>query len=242
VSPLRRALWPRATSRERAAAALVAALPAYQVALWPDGWELLADGSVSVRDTHAMAEARRWYELGRRNRAGWVPGRALATHGVFIPPAILDLARRTFASEQAASVAVQLVAGDWVGQRRAQLLRWAGAALAERAGVWTGSRHGLAMDAAGLRALVTDVLGLCVGEGLIPRAQYGLKVRRDDGFGVCGYCVRVETLLEPYARARVGDALAIALIPWNRAVGRDGGPSLVISVEVGGGGPRHQHP
>jgi hypothetical protein len=242
VSPVRRALWPRASSRERVAAEVLAALPAYQVALWPDGWELGPDGTVTVRDTHVMAEARRWYDLGRRNRPGWAPGPALAIHGVFIPPPILDLARRTFATEQAASVAVQLVAGDWVGRRRAQLLRWAGAAIAERAGVWTGSRHGLGMDAEGLRALMIDLLGLCVSDGLIPRAGYGLKVRREDGFGVGGWRVRVETLLEPYARARVGEALAVALIPWNRAVGRDAGPSRVISVEVGGGGARRHHP
>jgi hypothetical protein len=98
------------------------------------------------------------------------------------------------------------------------------------------------MDAEGLRALVRDLLGLCVSEGLIPRADYGLKVRRDDGFGVCGYRVRVETLLEPYARARVADALAVALIPWNRAVGRHGESSLVISAEVAAGGARHHHP
>ncbi len=209
-------------------------MPAYQVALWPDGWELAANGSVSVRDTHAMAEARRWYELARRNRAGWVPGPALAMHGVFIPPAILDLAWRTFVSEQVASVAVQLVAGDWVGRRRAQLLRSARAAIGERARAWTGSRHGLGMDAEAVRALAAELLGLCVREGLVPRADYGLKVRRNDGFGVCGHRIRVETFLEPYARARVGDALAIALIPWNRAVGRDADPSLVISVEVAG--------
>jgi len=242
LPPLHRALSLRATVQGRAAAEVVAGLPAYQVALWPDGWELSAQGTVTVCDTHAMAEARRWYELARRNRTGWVPGPVMAMHGVDIPPAILDLGGRTFASEQAASVAVQLVAGDWVGRRRAQFLRGAGAAIAERAGVWTGSRHGLGMDAEGLRALVRDLLGLCVSEGLIPRADYGLKVRRDDGFGVCGYRVRVETLLEPYARARVADALAVALIPWNRAVGRHGEPSLVISAEVGAGGARHHHP
>jgi len=219
--------------QKRAAAEVVAGLPAYQVALWPDGWELSADGTVTVRDTHAMAEARRWYELARRNRAGWVPGPALAMHGVFIPPAILDLAGRTFASEQAASVAVQLVAGDWVSRRRAQLLRSAGVALAERKGAWTGSRHGPELDKGGVLALVTNLLGLCVTEGLIPPACYELKIRRDDGFGVCGYRIRVETLLEPYARARIGDLLATALIPWNRAVGRDTGASLVISLEVG---------
>ena len=233
MSPLHRPPWSRAVSRERVAVEVVAGLPAYQVALWPDGWELSADGGVSVRDTHAMAEARRWYELGRRNRAGWVPGPALVAQGVFIPPAILDLAGRTFATEQAASVAVQLVAGDWVAQRRAQLLRLAGVALAERAAVWTGSRHCLGMDAEGLHTLVADLLALCAAEGLIPRADYGLRVQRRDGFGVCGWRIRVETLLEPYARARVGDALAVALIPWNRAVGRGGGPSPVLSLEVG---------
>lgn len=234
MSPLRRVLLSRGFARERAAVEVVAALPAYQVALWPDGWELAPDGSVSVRDTHAMAEARRWYALARRNRAGWVPGPALAMHGVFIPPAILDLARRTFVSEQVASVAVQLVAGDWVGQRRAQLLRSARTAIGERARAWTGSRHDGDLGPDAVRTLVAELVGLCVREGLIPRADYGLKVRRDDGFGVCGYRVRVEIPLEPDARGRVGDALTTALIPWNRAVGRDADPTLVISVEVAG--------
>lgn len=59
------------------ASRIVAALPVYQVALWPDGWVLGASGEVSVRDTHAMAEARRWHAqpgrhvgvTGRRGRA-----------------------------------------------------------------------------------------------------------------------------------------------------------------------------
>lgn len=242
MSPLHRALWLRASVQGRAAAKVVAGLPAYQVAFWPDGWELSAHGTVTLRDTHAMAEARRWHQLARRNRAGWVPGPALAMHGVDIPPTILDLARRTFASEQAASVAVQLVAGDWVSRRRAQLLRSAAVALAERKGAWTGSRHDPELDTGGVLALVTDLLGLCVSEGLIPRACYDLKIRRDDGFGVCGYRVRLETLLEPYARARIGDLLATALIPWNRAVGRDTGASLVISLEVGAPASGHHRP
>jgi hypothetical protein len=232
VSRLRRALLPRAAARDRAATAAVAALAAYQVALWPDGWELAADGSVSVCDTHAMTEARRWYDLARRNRARGDPGRALAMHGVYIPQGILDLARRTFPSEQAASVAVCLVAGDWIRHRRLELLRCAGTAMAERAAAWTGSRHDLAADTEGVQALLAGLLDLCIGEGLIPRAGYGLRVRRDDGFGVSGYRVRVETLLESYARARVAEVLAVALIPWNRAVARDGGSDLAISVEV----------
>jgi hypothetical protein len=232
VSPLRRALLPRAAARDRAAAEAVTALPAYQVALWPDGWQLAADGSVSVCDTHAMAEARRWYDLARRNRARSDPGRALAMHGVYIPQGILDLAKRTFPSEQAASVAVHLVAGDWVRHRRLELLRCAGTAMAERAAAWTGSLHGLAAGADGVQALLARLVDLCVEEGLIPRAGYRLRVRCDDGFGVCGYRVRVETLLESYARARVADVLAVALIPWNRAVARGGRPSLAISLDV----------
>ena len=102
--------------------------------------------------------------------------------------------------------------------------------------------HDPELDTGGVLALVTDLLGLCVSEGLIPRVCYDLKIRRDDGFGVCGYRVRLETLLEPYARARIGDLLATALIPWNRAVGRDTGASLVISLEVGAPASGHHRP
>ena len=219
-------------ARERAAARAIATLPAYQVALWPDGWDLMPDGSVAVQDTHAMAEARRWYDLARRNCSRRDLRSALSLHRVFIPSAILDLAGRTFASEQAASVAVQLVAGDWVLGRRAELARTARAALAERAAVWTGSRHGSGLDAVAVQVLAADLLGVCAAEGLIPRAGYGVRVRRDDGFGLCAYRVQVETHLDPYARRRVGEVLSAALIPWNRAVGRDLAPSLVISVEL----------
>ena len=239
VSILSRSIPLRGRAQQRAAADAVAALPAYQVALWPDGWDLMPDGSVSVRDTHAMAEARRWYALARRNGSRGDLRAALRLHGVFIPPAILDLTSRRFASEQVASVAVQLVAGDWVVRRRAELLRVASAALTERSRVWTGSRHGGRLESDALRLLAADLLGLCVREGLAPPADYGLRVRRDDGFGVCTYRVRVETHLDPYARARVGDALAAALIPWNRAVGRDPSPRLVISVELGTPAPGH---
>ena len=131
--PLRKRLFWRASPDRLTAVAAVAGLPAYQVALWPDGWDLGEDGSVLVRDTHVMAEARRWYDLARRNGSQADLGPALAMHGLLIPPAILDLAWRRFPSEQVASVAVTLVAGDWVKQRRAQLLRTAEAALAERA-------------------------------------------------------------------------------------------------------------
>ena len=72
MSHIRRALFSHFARGRRAAARLVAELPAYQVALWPDGWVLEPDGGVQVRDTHAMAEARRWYVLagGNPSRGG----------------------------------------------------------------------------------------------------------------------------------------------------------------------------
>jgi hypothetical protein len=232
VSPLRRALSLNRSLDRRAAVATIAGLPAYQVALWPDGWDLGADGSVLVRDTHAMAEARRWYALARRNGSRADPGPVLALHRLNIPEPLLDLVLRRFPSEQVASVAVMLVAGDWLGRRRAQLARTAEAALTERAATWTGSRHGLGLDGNAIPALIWDVLGLCLSEGLIPPADYGLKVRRDDGWGLCGYRVRLAVPFGADARSKVAEVLSIALIPWNRAAAGEAGPHLVIRVEV----------
>jgi hypothetical protein len=234
VLPLRKHLFWRASPDRLTAVAAVAGLPAYQVALWPDGWDLGEDGSVLVRDTHVMAEARRWYDLARRNGSQADLGPALAIHGLRIPPAILDLAWRRFPSEQVASVAVTLVAGGWVKQRRAQLLRTAEAALAERASAWTGSRHGDGLNAEALACLVRDALQWCLIEDLIPRADYGVRIRSDDGWGLCRYRVCVAVALETGARTRVAEILSLALIPWNRAAGSEAGPQPMIRVEVAG--------
>jgi hypothetical protein len=238
MAHLRDTLLPPFLPGRRAAARLVAGLPAYQVALWPDGWDVSGGGGVSVRDTHAMAEARRWYGLADRNRAREDARRAMAMHGVFVPRAIVDMAERQFASEEAASVAMQLVAGDWIRQRRCQLLRAPEAALAERSLAWCGSRYAAALDEQGLLRLVRDLLDVCIAERAIPDAIYGLDVRREDGYGVCCYWCRVQVWLDSYARRRVQESLAVALTPWNRAVARHGVSAKVISVEVHPGGAR----
>jgi hypothetical protein len=235
VSPWHKALSLHRRPGRRAAIAAIAGLPAYQVALWPDGWDLGMDGSVLVRDTHVMAEARRWYDLARRNGSRGNVSPALALHGILIPPAILDLARRRFPSEQVASVAVTLVAGDWLARRRAQLLRTAEAALSERAAAWTGSRHKDGVDGEAVLALVWEILGLCLTEGLIPRADYKVRVRCDDGWGLCRYRVRLAVSLASDARTRVAELLGLALTPWNRSVGGEAGPQPMIRVEVATG-------
>lgn len=223
---------PWSQAQDAVAARSIAALPPYQVALWPDGWEHLEDGGVLVRDTDAMAEARRWYRLAERNRGLRAMGPAMRLHGTFVPRAIVELSRQRFATAQAASVAVQLVAGDWVAQRRAELLRSPLQTLRARDQAWSGSRSGEPLDADTLAAVLSDLLAQCMAEGLIPKASYRLRVQRDGGFGVCGFRCIIEVWLDPYARARLADALASALVPWNRAVMRDARPHPLIGVEV----------
>lgn len=223
---------PWSQVRDAEAASAIAALPPYQVALWPDGWEHLEDGGVLVRDTDAMAEARRWYRLAERNRGLRAMGRAMRLHGTFVPRAIVDLSRQRFATARAASVAVQLVAGEWVAQRRAELLRSPLQTLRERDQAWSGSRSGEPLDADTLAAVLSDLFTQCMAEGLIPKADYPLRVQRDGGFGVCGFRCIVEVWLDPYARTRLADALGSALVPWNRAVIRDARPHPLIGVEV----------
>lgn len=223
---------PWARRQDAEAARAIAALPPYQVALWPDGWEYLEDGAVLVRDTDATAEARRWYRLAERNRGLRSMGPAMRLHGTFVPRAIVELSRLRFATAQAASVAVQLVAGAWVAERRAALLRAPMRALRERDRTWSGSRSGGPLDEASLTVLVSDLLNQCVAEGLAPRIAYRLRVQLDGGFGICGFRCILEAWLAPPARARLADALGAALVPWNRAVMRDARPHPLIGVEV----------
>lgn len=219
-------------SREAEAARVVAALPPYQVALWPDGWEHLEGDGILVCDTDAMAEARRWYRLAERNRGLRAMGPAMRLHGTFVPRPIVELSRQRFATARAASVAVQLVAGDWVAQRRAELLRAPLRALRERAQSWSGSRSREPLDREALRRLVTDLLSQCAAEGLIPKAHYRWQIQPEEGFGVSGFRCILEVWLDPYARRLLADALASALVPWNRVVSRDGGARPLIGVEV----------
>jgi len=224
----------------QAAADAIAALPAYQVALWPDGWLLEADGAIRVRDTHEMAEARRWLQMAARNAAGrsrqamadTEVARTMRLHGVFVPRAVIDMAGRRFLSEQVASVALSLVAGEWISERRHALRLSPEPALAMHALAWSGSRHTGAPDADAARSLLQEVLAQCIDEGLVPRARYRLGCRADDGYGIrcCQCCVQMD--LDRDARARVQDVLSTALIPWNRAVIRNGRAAPVLSVHV----------
>lgn len=235
---LRDTLCIRLAPGRQVAAALVQGLPFYQVALWPDGWDLLSTGAVAVRDTHAMAEARRWYLLAERNCAREDVRRVMTIHGVFVPRTIVDMAERCFPSEEAASVAMQLVAGDWIRQRRRQLLAAPEAALAERALAWSGSRYKAGLNAQAVRALVRDLVGLCITERAIPPASFGIEVRPEDGYGIRCYSCRVLVGLDSYARSRLQEQLETALIPWNRAVVRQGTSVKVISMEVRSAPPR----
>jgi hypothetical protein len=241
VAYLRETLLSPFAPGRRATARLLGALPAYQIAFWPDGWEVFGDGQVALRDTHAMAEARRWYTLAERNGARDEARRTMAMHGVFVPRTIVDMAGRRFPTEAVASVAVQLVAGDWIRERRRQLLDAPAGALAERALAWCGSRHRPGLDEDGIRLLVGDLLGFCVGERLLPDAVYSLAVRRADGYGICCYSCRIWVWLESYACKRVEEILDTALIPWNRAVARHGAAAKVISLEVQSGRARGGH-
>jgi len=221
---------------EPGAVDIIQTLPVYQVALWPDGWDLDPGGAVTVRDTHEMAEARRWYQMAARNGegrgAGAVDGmnRAMRLHGVFVPRAIVDLAGRRFASEQAASVAMQLIAGDWVVARRRRLLATPQQALAQHDLAWSGSRHQGTPDAATMRALLTHLLDACIAEALLPKVRYHIELRTDDGYGIRGWTCTLHVDLDPYARARVAEAMNVAVVPWKRTVIRDGRAAPLIAV------------
>jgi|GEM_PF-1376010 len=231
---------PARAGRSLGAAAEVASLPAYQVALWPDGWLLESGGGVLVRDTHEMAEARRWLEMAARNRQGRSRApmsdaevaRTMRLHRLFVPRAVIDMSGRRFQSEQVASVALTLVAGEWIGERRRNLERTPDQALATQALAWSGSRHAGALDAQTLRQLLHDMLEHCIAERLIPRTPYRLRVRNDDGYGIRRCLCRVDADLDQQVRAEVQEVLDAALIPWNRAVIRDGGAVPVIAVQV----------
>ncbi|ESQ16398.1 MAG TPA: hypothetical protein DDY14_02435 [Chromatiaceae bacterium] len=232
--------WTGQFGAVRTAAAKIAALPAYQVALWPDGWLLEADGGVRVRDTHEMAEARRWLTLAARNRHGCGHSpmynaeitRMMRLHRVFVPRAIIDLAGHRFASEQVASVALTMIAGDWIVERRHTLSLLPDQALAVQGAAWSGSRHQGVLSAEAMQQLLLEVLEHCMAERLLPRAHYLIESRIDDGYGIRGCLCRVQVDLDAEARARVQDVLTTALIPWNRAVIRDGAAIPVIAVRV----------
>lgn len=214
------------------AARVVAALPVYQVALWPDGWVLGAGGEVVARDTHAMAEARRWYALADRAAGAPCMNRTMRLYGTFVPRPVVALAGQRFPSESVASVAVQLVAGEWITERRQQLLEAPDEALRARALGWTGSRHNADLNTEKMTACIMQVIADCRREGIIPAAGFDLKVRPDDGFGICGYRCLIRVGLDGAARARYRDALQAALVPWNRAVVRDGVAHPLVKVEV----------
>lgn len=217
--------------------AAVARLPVYQVALWPDGWELVRDGSVRVRDTHEMAEARRWYALAERNQSREDASKVMALYGIFVPPPILAMSERHFPSEQVVSVACQLVAGEWIRERRARMQRAPATALALRALIWCGSHRTSDRIDDSLLALAEGLLAQCVDEGLVPRAAYRLRLQADDGYGLRRCRLLLSAPLSWSDLDAAADALAVALIPWNRTVVRDGRPSLLIRVDADSTGP-----
>jgi hypothetical protein len=236
------ALWLRRGAAHQRALQEVAALPLYQIALWPDGWERTGDGGVIVRDTHEIAEARRWYAMAARHGAaprGSASSPAIKTmqlHGLGVPRSLIDLAGRRFASEQAASVAVRLVASEWLEQRRRMLAANPQRLLALRALTWSGSHHRPLQHRAAVERLVDELLERCIDEGLIPSTRFQVEARAQDGYGLDGWCCRVQSDLRQDRRAAVTDALRIALIPWNRQVVRDGKPWTLLSVLVVGRG------
>lgn len=234
---LKRSVWAaRAGTASDKAACVVAALPAYQIALWPDGWVLGDDGEVSVRDTHAMAEARRWYALADRAAGSPQMERAMRLYGTFVPRPVVALAGQRFPSESVASVAFQLVAGDWIRQRRRQLLAAPDEAIRARRLSWTGSRYTVDPDSGAITACVTEVIADCLQEGLIPATGFDVKVRPDDGFGIRGYRCLIVVDLDSSACARFREVIQMALVPWNRAVVRDDVVHPLVKVEVRGCG------
>lgn len=215
------------------ATSLVVGLPPYQVALWPDGWDLEPGGRVLVGDTHAMAEARRWYALADRNRSRGDGRRLMSLHGIFVPRGIVDLADRYFPSERVASVAVQLIAGEWIEERRRRMLATPVRTLADRSLSWRGSRHEPGMDGKGVQTLIEDLIRTCIGERLIPDAEYRVRVHAERGYGIVGHRCLLDVCLDRYAANKVLEMLEVALVPWNRAVARDGATSLLIELGSG---------
>jgi len=239
--PMFRKLLSRICKPDRsAAAALVSKLPAYQVAFWPDGWDLEPGGGVLVRDTHAMAEARRWFALADRNGSRDDGRRVMSVHGVFVPRAIVDLADRRFASEEVASVAVQLIAGEWIAERRRRLLRSPERTFSERSLSWRGSRYKPDLDGQGVRALVEGLIRMAVYGGFIPDLDYRVLVHTVDGYGVVAYRCLVTAALDQDAAGEVLDVLGAALVPWNRVLIRDAVAVPWIGLELGSIQGAHQ--
>lgn len=232
--PMFRKLLSRTRKLDRSAAAsLVSKLPAYQIALWPDGWDLDPGGGVLVRDTHGMAEARRWYALADRNGSRDDGRRVMSVHGIFVPRAIVDLADRRFLSEEVASVAVQLIAGEWIAERRRCLLQAPERTLLERSLSWRGSRYEPDMDAPGVRALVEELIRTAVAGRFIPGTDYRVRVHTLDGYGIVAYRCLVTASLDQHAVAEVLDVLGAALVPWNRVLIRDAVAVSQIGLEIG---------
>jgi hypothetical protein len=154
---------------------------------------------------------------------------------MYIPQSIIDLSGRRFGSELAASVAVQLVAGAWVSERRRCLLAAPRAALSEQSGCWTGSRHRETLLIPDIKEILCQVMAACAEEALIPRVAYAIEVHDNDSFGVHGLLTSVQGPLARHQLGEVREALLTALIPWNRAIFLKGATTFVIGVEVRSG-------
>ncbi|MBK5931570.1 hypothetical protein [Halochromatium salexigens] len=237
---------PGRGSRHARALERVRQLPAYQVALWPDGWDFMMTEGLLVRETHEMAEARRWYAMAARNgvprsgRLATPTARTMGLYGIGFPEPILDLVGRQFASEQAASVAVRLIAGEWVEQRRRMLAQNPIDVFALQQQTWCGSRHPPPIHSTDLCRLAHRLLELCATEGLLPPLDAEVDARVDTGYGLATWYCQVKVGLRQ-ARSRYGsrlwrepivETLELALIPWNRAVLRDGRAWRLLRVEV----------
>jgi hypothetical protein len=233
--------WIRRRAAPARAQLDVEALPLYQIAFWPDGWESAQDGSVVVRDTHETAEARRWYAMAERNRVGRgstaLPRQAERTmrmHRIGVPRGIVDLVGTRFRTEQAASVAVRLIAADWVDERRRMLSAEPAVSLTTRERLWSGSRHAEVRESEDVDLLVRRLISVCVAEGLIPRLEYGVEARLHDGYGLRRWSCQV-TVRQGLARAQadaIAALLSLALVPWNRGVSGDGKTWTLLSVRV----------
>jgi hypothetical protein len=164
--------------------------------------------------------------------------RTMRLYGTYVPRSIVALAGKRFASESVASVAVQLVAGDWIVQRRRELMAAPAEAIRMRGLGWTGSRHDAELSDEGLVIRVSEAVAACMREGLIPTSSFELKVRSDDGFGIRGYRCLISVAPDGDLCARYREAIQTALVPWNRAVVRDGVAHPLVKVEVRGRGGR----
>ena len=69
-------------------------------------------------------------------------------------------------------------------------------------------------------------------EGLIPDVHYRVRVHTGDGYGIAAHRCVLSVRLAPDAAEDVRSVLCAGLIPWNRAVVRDGVVVPLIGLEI----------